>query len=485
MTTARAGIAIDQGLVKQNVEESKGRGSSVPALVPFTPALAKFAMDFAAKPLDPRVANIAKRAFIDGIAVTLAGSREPAGRIAQRFAGKYGGQTGSRVIGTSLRCAPDDAALANGIAAHALDYDDRHSSVRGHPTAVLLPVVLAVGEDTGASGADVLKAYVIGLQVAGRIGRVVNMAHYMRGWHATATLGTIGGAVAAGSLLGLKDSGMRQAMGLAVSGAAGARVNFGSMTKPFHAGNAARNAVVAASLVHLGYTANENAVEGIQGFFDLYVGRENVRTDRMGDVTAPLELERPGVCLKFYPNCAGNHRAIDAILHLIHAHDIQPDDVSRVRVGVIYYLRDVLRFSRPQTIDEARFCMNFSMATALRHRSVIVEHYTNDALIDPLMKELMSRVEMYIHPDQMEESSAATEFAEVSITLKSGKLLSHRVEIPKGWPENDLTSQELQQKYASCARGALTPSKAIASLEKLQELESASSIDGLMEALAG
>ncbi len=214
----------------------------------------------------------AKRALLDTIGVTLAGHGEEAGRLITAWVEDVGGCQEAAVLGTTLYTSPGLAALANGTLGHALDFDDVTEHLRGHPSVPVTPVVLALGEAMGASGAEVITAFVVGVEVEAKIGKAMTSAHPRRGWHPTATIGPLGATAAAANLLGLTPAQVRMALGIAASKAAGLRQNFGTMTKPLHAGEAARSGVEAAQLAQRGFTADPQILEGRFGFFNTFVG---------------------------------------------------------------------------------------------------------------------------------------------------------------------------------------------------------------------
>src|SRR5215831_18257368 len=211
----------------------------------------------------------ARRAILDCLGVMLAGSVEPAARIVADVARAEGGSPLATVVGTPLRTGAVWAALFNGTAAHALDFDDTNFAMLGHPSAPVLTAALAAGELCTATGAEVMHAFLLGFEVETTMGEVVNPGHYARGWHSTCTLGTLGAAAAAARLLGLDTPATASALAVAASQASGLKENFGTMTKPFHAGHAARSGVLAALLAREGWTASEHALEGPQGFFNV------------------------------------------------------------------------------------------------------------------------------------------------------------------------------------------------------------------------
>src|SRR3989442_5234201 len=253
-----------------------------------------------------------RRAALDSIGVRLAGSTEPIAGIVGEVARAEGDTPLCRVVGASLRTSPTWAALANGAAGHAHDFDDTSFALLGHPSVPLLAAALAAAEAETADGAAVTLAYLLGFEIDAAIGSAINPDHYTRGWHSTATIGTIGCAAAAARLLALDLGQVRHALGLAVSLASGLKENFGSMTKPYHAGHAARNGVLAALLARGGLTASESALDGKQGYAAAFSGTVLPADvfDRLGQ---RWEIVTSGIAVKPYPSCALTHSAIDAL----------------------------------------------------------------------------------------------------------------------------------------------------------------------------
>src|SRR6185436_3285254 len=234
-------------------------------------------------------------------------------------------------------------------AAHALDYDDMCFVSLAHPSAPLVAAALASAEAAGASGAALLDGYVVGFEIEGRLGVVMNPRHYQKGWHCTSTIGTIGAAAAAARLLGLDLPAVRHAIDIAASEACGLKDNFGSMVKPLHAGLAARNGVLAAQLAKAGLTANANAVTGSQG---LLAAMDSERDSRgldecLQDLGTRWEILETGITVKLYPSCAATHPTLDTLLDLVRSHGFAKDDVQAVEIGVDAVTPTVLIHDRP------------------------------------------------------------------------------------------------------------------------------------------
>src|SRR2546426_3728952 len=292
----------------------------------------------------------ARRAILDTLGVTLAGSVEPtAARVRAMIAHRRTADEAT-LIGTALRGAVEDAALANGTASHALDYDDLNQSLSGHPSVPILAAALALAERRRASGAALLAAFVAGVEVEARLGRARNPAHYEIGWHATATLGVFGAAAAAAKLLGLSATQTAHALAIAASMASGIKANFGTDCKPLHVGHASRCGVEAALLAQAGFTGNPGVLEHGDGFGSTHGGGSKPEWDLVTvDLGAPHEIAEPGIGVKRYPSCASTHQSLDATFALMEEHAVVPAAVDAVECGVFYMAPHQLIYDRAET----------------------------------------------------------------------------------------------------------------------------------------
>jgi 2-methylcitrate dehydratase PrpD len=369
--------------------------------------------------------------------------------------------------------------------AHALDFDDVNWSMSGHPTAPLLPAVLALGQEVHASGSDVLLAYALGFEVETKIGLGINPRHYDLGWHATSTLGTLGAAAACAKLLSLDVEKTRMTFGIAASTAAGLRQNFGTMTKPLHPGQAAMNGVTAAQLAHLGWTADANILEAPYGFCQLYAGPNQYSLDdmvkRLGN---PYELLATGVAIKQYPCCAFTHRALDGILALVQQHQLSAADVVAVECLVGRPTIEVLIHSRPQTGLEGKFSMQYCLAAALLDKRIGLLSFSDEKVRRPAAQQLFERVTMRLHPEAQDKSTNGEELpVTVTVTLRDGRTLSAPIPHAKGHPANPLTAIALQDKFEDCAYGVLERQDLRQVIALVQGLEQLDDIGTLMDVL--
>jgi 2-methylcitrate dehydratase PrpD len=429
----------------------------------------------------------ARHGIIDCIACALAGTKEDLTDILVRFAADTGGGNTSTIIGRGMKTSAPMAALVNGAMGHALDYDDITRFLKGHPSVVCLPPALAVGEAVGATGRDVMLAYMIAFEVGCAIGSGMGVDYADDlGWHPTAPLGTLAAAAAASRLLGLTHEQTAMAISLAGSHAAGLRENFGTMTKPFHAGNASRSGVTAAMLVKRGYTAATTGLEGRFGFMHAFSG------GRGEDLNAPLErlgrhffLERPGVEIKKYPCCGSTHTPLDAFFLLKEERPVDYREVESVEVLVDFDPPRSLIHSDPHTALEGKFSIQYCLAAALVDNVVGLAQFEDPMVMRPEVRALIPKITMKRNPGQEGKPSWVEGFNEVRIKLKSGDVLSKIVHRDLEGPVVGVTPEGMDMKFRDCASRALPSARVNEALEILHNLEKQPDIAGLMAAVSG
>jgi 2-methylcitrate dehydratase PrpD len=425
----------------------------------------------------------AKRALLDTIGVTLAGHSEESGRIITAWVEDAGGSQEAAVLGTALYTSPALAALANGTLGHALDFDDVTFHLRGHPSVPVAPAVLALGEAMGSSGVEVITAFVVGVEVESKIGKAMSSAHPRRGWHPTATLGTLGAAAAAAKILGLTVPQTQMALGIAASKAAGLRQNFGTMTKPLHAGEAARNGVEAAQLAQRGFTADAQILDSRFGFFNTFVGAGEFTLETVvQDFGAPYEIVSPGIGVKPYPACRQTHRSIDAMLALVQAHRLQAQDVSEIICSTSARMLDFLIHHQPQTGLAGKFSMEYCLAAALLHGKVGLQQFADATVQDPRAQELLQRVRL-VYPDQDEPNWDTPMPDIVEVVLHNGQRFQQRIDVPKGDPELPLTWEELVAKFTDCAAVVLPTEHIQTAVQHFTHLETLPTLQPLLVSL--
>jgi 2-methylcitrate dehydratase PrpD len=422
------------------------------------------------------VVTAAKRAVLDTLAVTIAGCGEEAAAIITAYVRELGAAAEAGVVGSGFQTAASEAALANGTLAHALDYDDVSTSMLGHPSAPLLPAVLALAEKTGAAGKDVIVAFVVGFEVECKVGSAIGASHYARGWHPTATLGTLGAAAACAKLLRSDVAATRAALGIATSLAGGTRQNFGTMSKPLHAGIAARNGVMAASLAARGFTADASIIEAPLGFLHLFGVGDHDAERAMASLGQPFDIISPGIGVKLYPCCYASHRALDAALQLHKEANIEPRRIARVEARVCRGTAIPLIHHRPRTGLEAKFSMEYCLVAAFLDGRINLASFSDEAVQRPQAQELLRRVDMV----EGEQGQPIVGPATVTVILDDGSQHSRRVETPRGDPKAPFTWEELVAKYKDCAVGILSDAATARSVEIIADLAAATDVGELM-----
>lgn len=435
-----------------------------------TADLGRFVADLRLESVPERGREIAKTGFADCYAVMVAGAREPAvGLVDRTLAGVVTGAGASLVPGGERR-RTEDAALVNGVAAHVLDYDD--VALDGHPSAVLVPAILAQAEASGSSGAEMLMAYVAGYEVwAELIGREEGHLHD-KGWHPTAVMGAVATAAACAKLRRLDAERSATALAAAGSMAAGLVSNFGTMTKSFQVGRAAQSGVIAAALAEAGFTASPDALEHRAGFLNALspTGRPD-RERSMAAGNREWQILRQGLNVKRYPVCYATHRSIDGALDLVRKHRLKPGDIDEIKVSTGETQMLMLRNHRPQTGLEAKFSMHFAMASSVVAGNVGLAELTDDFVRKPEVQALMGRVTYETTPETMADLSFAP-FDAVAIRTLSGETLeSGPVERARGSHETPLSQQELWTKFADCMARELAAPAATRVFDRLMSLE--------------
>lgn len=450
----------------------------------FTEEIAKFSAEISYEQLPTAAIDASKMAILDCLGVTLAGCQEISSKIISQYV-RGVGKPEAGVIGGGFKTSVDQAAWVNGTKAHALDYDDYfvpNHLVPYHPTVAILPAVLAIGEKYHLSGKDVLLAYVTGFEVEARIAMACVKQQYDLGWHATSTLGSMGAAVAIVKMLKLDEEKTRMALGIASSLSGGLRKNFGTMTKSLHAGNAARNGVVAAILAQSGFTADRSILDSPLSFCEALGGEVRYEAAKMNQgARTEFYIVSPGIALKPYPSCAYSHWAIDAALDLKREAVIAPSNIVEVECRTSSGLPHVLIHSHPATALESKFSLEFCVAIALIDGEVCLKQFSGEKVKDSAVQELMKKIK-YVHPPEM-GSGLVDLKGEVVVRLQNGELYSRKVDVARGDPRNPLNKEELNSKYRDCVRLSLSPEDINKSLDLISHLESVNDIAELMDIL--
>ncbi len=408
---------------------------------------------------------LGKKSILDGLGLALAGSVAESGTLVRRHLQDLGCTSGvATVIGSGLRVPVRFAAFANGTAIHADDYDDTQLAVGKdrvyglltHPTAPVLPAVLAVGERDRRSGRDLMTAYHVGVEVECKISEAISPRHYQHGFHSTATCGTFGAAAALANLFGFSTEMVRIALGIAGSQSAGLRENFGTMMKPFHAGRASESGVVAAELARLGFTAAPNILEAPRGFFRAAGGGYDEGSIQ-GKLGRPWTFLDPGVSIKPHPSGSLTHPGMTKMLELIHEHDIRADQVQRVKIGTNQNMPNALIHHRPRTELEAKFSMEFCMAILLLEGKAGLPEFTDTVVNRTDVQAMIGKVEFGVHPEA-EAAGYDKMTTIIEIALKDGRTIAGRADFGKGSPANPMSYDEVADKFRGCAAFSRWPS---------------------------
>jgi 2-methylcitrate dehydratase PrpD len=456
-----------------------------------TREVAGFIIDTGYDELPAGVIDLARKSILDGLGLALSGSVAESGRIIQDYLRAQNLSGAATVIGTSQRVPERFAAFANGIGVHADDYDDTQLAVAKdrvyglltHPTAPCLPAALAITESMAGSGRDLLLAYNLGLEVETKIAEAISPRHYQHGFHATATCGVFASATAAAKLYGFGLEPTLRTLSIAASQAAGLRENFGTMTKPLHAGRAAEAGIIAADLAKAGWTAALGILESPRGFFQAHGGGFDIEAIR-GKLGKPWTFLMPGVSIKPNPSGSLTHPGMTTMLELILANDIKPEDVDRVDVGTNHNMPNALIHHRPTNELQAKFSMEFCMAILLLERRGGLPEFTDDVVNRADVQALIKRVNFGVHPEA-EAAGYDKMTTIIDIHLKDGRVISGRADFGKGSPANPMSYDEVADKFHGCAEFARWPSsKAKDIVEMIRSLESLGSVRELTALLA-
>jgi 2-methylcitrate dehydratase PrpD len=414
-------------------------------------------------------------AVCDTAGVILAGVPEPASRIVrQTIAAESRGAC--RVLGTGERTSAAEAALANGVAAHALDYDDMCFISMAHPSCGLVPAALAAAELAGRSGRDLLEAYVAGFELECRLGVVMNPRHYHeRGWHCTSSIGTLGAAAAASRLLKLDERAAIHALGIAASSACGLKENLGTMVKPLHAGMAARNGVTAARLAKAGFVASEQAIDGPQGYLAAMDSQKPPEAfkDAIADLGSRWEIIDTGVTVKLYPSCAATHPPLDALLELKRSHGLNAENVAAIDIEVDSMTTRLLIYPRPSTDLEAKFSMPFCAAAVIVFGHPTIETFHESRIHDARIQSLLPLVTLRADPSF--DSRPHLSQAKVTVRLRDGRTVTHRADGARGYPGR-ISDDELATKFIACAGRRLSQTAAQRAFNAFLAIESSPSV---------
>jgi len=447
---------------------------------PVTDTLARFVAETDYSSISERALANTEMHILDTLGVALAAVSTPVATIAFDYCTRTGGASEASVWGTHLKLSVPMAAFANGLLAHALDYDDWDAYIHvGHPTSALTAAALSLGEFADASGKDLLKAYALAIEIIAKI--AANAPNVQdRGFHSTPVFGSIGAAVATASLLKLEPERIKAALGIAASGAGGIHRQQGSMVKPFHAGNAARNGVEAVLLAQQGFTADAAIIEAPRGFCDTFFGPATCDYEKMiTSLGKPYFLESPGLGLKLPPCSAPQFLAADAALHLKREHNIRFSDVAKIEVSI-----PPLRYQRHyhpevKTGLRGKFAINYVVALCILDGKLEIETFTDAKANDPQVQQALSKVHVIVDKTIPEPGP----YCPVTVELTDGTRFAYTARIAKGHPENPMTENEVLDKFRSNAKSVISEKQSKALIATILKLETVDNVRALVNLL--
>jgi len=455
--------------------------------VELTRYVAEFVVRTKIEDLSAEVVELGKKSILDGLGLALSGSVARSGELVRRHLDELGLGVGSAtVIGGGRKVAPRFAAFANGVGIHADDYDDTQLAVARdrvyglltHPTAPALPAALAVSEAVNASGAAFMLAYHLGVEVECKIAEAIAPRHYQTGFHTTATCGTFAAAAASSKVMGLDVDATQRALSIAGSQSAGLRENFGTMTKPFHAGRSSESGVAAAQFASYGWTAAARILEAPRGFFSAAGGGYD-QSAIFGKLGSPWTFVSPGVSIKPHPSGSLTHPGMTEMLRLIGDNGIGAKDVKRVRVGTNSNMPNALIHHRPKDELQAKFSMEFCMAILLLDRRAGLNEFTDAAVEREDVRSMIEKVDFVID-ERAEAAGYHLMTTYIDIELNDGRTISGRADFGKGSPAFPMSYDEVAVKFRENAEFAgMRRDKADEIVEMVRELEQLASLGDL------
>jgi len=433
--------------------------------------IADFIVNFDLAAAPPLALERTRLAFTDTMGVMLAGSREKVSELACDMVKQEGAAPAASVVGQSFKTSPQLAALANGVAAHAMDYD--FSYIMGQPMVPIIPALLPLAETTGASPSDVIAAYIVGFEVASRMARANNTQSRAGGWHAVSTIGTTGAAAACARLLKLPAAAIPDVIGISASLAGGFSSNFGTMTKPLHAGQAARNGMMAALLGRHGFSANPAALEGTNGYFQAFARGLEVSFAPFHDLGQKLDIVERGFRPKLYP-CGGlGHTAIDATLELRPQLLPRIGDIAGITASITRYASQRIGSTYPVSVENAKFSMPYVAAYTLVHGAPFLAAFTEEAIHDERVRAAAGLVSVAIDPEFAEIFEQSP--SRIIVTFRDGSKVEKLRYYASGTPQFPLTPKQIEDKFMDCAAHAVdqeTAGKIFAALQSLGQAPS-------------
>ena len=438
-----------------------------------TKELAGFITNLKAEDIPPEVYDHAKVAFLDWVAVTLAGKDDPAVEKLLRYADTVGSKPQATVIGHGVKTSVSHAALINGTASHVLDYDDTLELFLGHPSVTIFPSLLALGEWTGTSGAAFLTAYVTALKTGTTIGACAGLEHYMSGYHATSTLGHLASAAGCARLMGLGEAQAIHALGIAGTQASGLKRVFGTMCKPFHAGRSSQAGLVSALLAKEDFTSAEDILEGNLGFFHVMKGAVNEQV--LGTLGKTWDIEN--LAQKYHASCHATHSPIEGALSAVMENHITLTDIANIRVYCSQLSLDAAGNDQPATGLEGKFSIPYCVANALTSGQTGIAAFTDDKVNDPEIRSFMNKIAV----NQTDEFKGLE--ARVEVETNAGEIHTETFNILKDIPSFEVKKIKISIKFKDLCAPVMGEAKANNLKNLILDLDQVDNIDAIIGAM--
>lgn len=428
--------------------------------------------------LSERARATARLGILDVIGCIVGGASSETAAKARSLAAAFAREGNASVLGVRAQYAAPIAAFCNGVAGHVLDYDDMNSTMVAHPSVVLVPALLAVAQARGASGAQLLSAYVLGFEVNGHFGRTMVPAHYDNGWHSTSSLGIFGASAGAAKLLGLDAAGMLNALAIAASSSSGLRANFGSMTKSLHAGQAAEGAVRAAMLSADGFTANSDVFDSPSGYFAAYARGASPKPPL---AAGEREIEKSGIGIKPYACCGAGISVIDAALDLRKAHDFDAKAIESVEVTLSTMAQSIMPFHAASDGLQAKYCHEYCAAVALLDKRGGLAQFDDARVVRADVQRLVARTKVSVDPAMRVGGGIFP--VVMKVKLGDGRTFETRLEVPRGHPTRPLEPEGQLGKFLECAAPVVGEERAREAAARIGAIEKEPRLDSLASLL--
>ena len=444
---------------------------------PKSDRIAVFITEFDLDAVPTELIGLAETAFIDTVGVMLAGSQEPSARIVCDMAADEGAAPTASVVGRVLKTSPQNAALANGTATQALDFDLSFTS--GQSAAALVPGLLPLAQTLNAKPLDLLASYIVGCEVCARVVRSFPGMSSEGGWHGAGVAGAITAAAGYAKLAGVPAEKIPAVIGIGASMASGLGENFGTMVKPLHAGLAARSGLTAVGLGTRGFTASATAIEGKQGFLASYARGLSWDEAPFDDLGETFNLLDPGYKIKPFA-CGGLlHTAIEAALYLRQQALPRLDQIERIAIGATQHAANRVIDSYPWSEDSSRFSLKYLIPYALIHGAPGIDAFSDAAIDDDEVRSMSDCVSAAVDDEFANVSVSGLSPSRITIVFKNGDRLEHVVRIANGSKDTPMSEDAIMQKFISCATRAVSTTKASYLYDYLRNLRSQSDLHDL------